>query len=149
MLVFKKQKLPDARDACSSWNTQPPPVHLMSRAVIAEAVLKNILHYFDNTKSQRKGSVISCRNFLLGICFHKHSFPQGSYSLTKISALTKIDRRVISTHMKSKEILKNICYKPFAKSFPSNYWGKCAVSILVRTSCPVRKIFVHVLSTVM
>ena len=117
----------------------------MSRAVIAEAVLKNILHYFDNTKSQRQGTVISCRKFLLGICFHKHSFPHGTYSLRKLSEVTKIDRRVLTSHMKSKEVLKNIRYKPFAKSSPSNYWGKRAVSILVRTSCPVRKIFVHVL----
>ena len=93
----------------------------MSRAVIAEAVLKNILHYFDTTKSQRKGSVISCRNFLLGICFHKHSFPHGTYSLRKLSELTKIDRRVLTSHMKSKEALKNIRYRPFAKGSPSNY----------------------------
>ena len=121
----------------------------MSRAVIAEAVLKNILHYFDNTKSQRKGSVISCRNFLLGICFHKHSFPHGTYSLRKLSELTKIDRRVLTSHMKSKEMLKNIRYKPFAKSSPSNYWGKRAVSILLWTLCPARTIFVRVQSTVM
>ena len=120
-----------------SWNTERAPIHLMSRAVIAEAVLKNILHYFHNTKSQRKGSVISCRNFLLGVCFHKHSFPQGSYSLRKISELTKIDRRVMSTHMKSKEVLKNIRYKAFAKTSPSNYWGKRAVSMFLLYALPV------------
>ena len=86
---------------------------------------------FDNTKTLRKGSVISCRNFLLAVCFHKHSFPLGSYSLRKLSELTKIDRRVLSTHMKSKELLKHICYKPFSKTSPSNYWGKREVSIFL------------------
>ena len=59
------------------------------------------------------------------VCFHKQSFPHGSYSLRKISELTKIDRRVISTHMKSKEVLKNIRYKAFefAKTSLSNYCG--------------------------
>ena len=105
----------------------------MSRAVLAKAVLKNVLHYFDNTKSLRKGSVISCRNFLLRVCFHKQSFSQGTYSLRNISELTKIDRRVMSTHMKSKEVLKNIRYKAFATTSPSNYWGKRAVTIFVKT----------------
>ena len=75
----------------SSWNSERLPIHLMSRAVIAEAVLKNILYFFD-----------IMQKLLFSVCFHKHSFPQGSYSLRKISELTKIDRRVMSTHMISK-----------------------------------------------
>ena len=122
----------------------------MSRAVIAEAVLKNILHYFDNTNHKEKGVLYHAhRNFLLGICFHKHSFPHSTYSLRKLSELTKIDRRVLTSHMKSKEMLKNIRYKPFAKSSQSNYWGKRTVSILLRTLGPARIIFVPVQSTVM
>ena len=109
------------------------PIHFMSRAVIAEAVLKNIFYFFDNTKSLRKGSVISCRNFLLAVCFHKHSFPQGSYI-------------VRLTNMKSKELLKHICYKPFAQACPSNYWGKRTVSILLFSVMSQQKdiIFQHV-----
>ena len=89
------------------------------------------------------------QKLLLGICFHKHSFPHGTYSLRKLSEVTKIDRRVLTSHMNSKEALKNIRYKRFAKSSPSNYWGKRAVSILLRTLCPARIIFVPVQSTVM
>ena len=81
--------------------------------------------------------------------FPQAEFPPGSYSLRKISELTKIDRRVISTHMKSKEVLKNIRYKAFAKTSPSNYWGKRAVSIFLTSLCPARKFFAHVQSTVM
>ena len=68
--------------------------------------------------------------------FPQAQFSQGSYSLRKLSELTKIDRRVLSTHMKSKEFFKHSRYKPFATS-PSNYWGKRAVSKFLLCGLPV------------
>jgi len=100
----------------------------MSRATIAEAVLKNVLYYFDNTKHKREGAVISCRQFLLAVCFHKQGFSKNTFGARKLAEITKINRKT-STHFNSKALLKDIRYKPFVKGSPSNYWGKRAVSI--------------------
>jgi len=101
----------------------------MSRATIAEAVLKNVLYYFDNTKHKREGAVISCRQFLLAVCFHKQGFSKNTFGARKLAEITKIDRRTLGTQFNSKALLKDIRYKPFVKGSPSNYWGKRAVSI--------------------
>ena len=103
----------------------------MSRAVVAEAVLSNVLHYINETKHIRQGSAIACRNFLLSICFHKHSFPQELQSARKIAEATNIHRRTLAASVNSKQCLRNIRYKPFAKGTASNYWGKRAVSVCV------------------
>ena len=117
-----------ARGACLSWNTARVPLNIVSHALIAEAVQKNVVYHFDHTKNKRKGTVISCRN-LLAICFHKHGFPQNTYSGRKIGHLTKIYRKTLASHMNNKELLRDIHYKPFLKGSPSNYWGKRAVSM--------------------
>jgi hypothetical protein len=101
----------------------------MSRAVIAEAVLKNVLFFFNHTKHKREGAVISCREFLLAVCFHKHGFPNNTYSARKLGDLTKINRKTLTKHINSKQLLKDVRYKPFVKVSPSNYWGKRAVNI--------------------
>ena len=106
--------------------------HIMSRAVIAEAVLKNVLFFFYHTKHKREGAVISCREFLLAVCFHKHGFPKNTYSARKLGDLTKIHRKTLAKHINSKKLLKDVRYKPFMKLSPSNYWGKRAVNIRLR-----------------
>ena len=102
-----------------------------SRAVIAEAVLKNVLYYFDHTKHKRKGAVICCRNFLLAVCFHKHGLPQNTCSARKLGDLTKIHRKTLANQMNNKELLRDIRYKAFVKGSPSNYLGKHAGSMLL------------------
>ena len=72
--MFSEGKL--ARGACSSWHSELRQGEIMSRATIAEAVLKNVLYFFDNTKQKREGAVKSCRQFLLAVCFHKQGFPK-------------------------------------------------------------------------
>ena len=86
----------------------------MSRATIAEAVLKNVLYYFDNTKHKREGAVISCRQFLLAVCFHKQGFSKNAFGARKFAEITKINQRS-----------------------PSNYWGKRTVSIFFGNIIPV------------
>ena len=100
----------------------------MAREVLAEAVLSNILYFIHTTKHIRQGSAIACRNFLMSVCFHKHKFPPQAHSSRKISQLTKIHRNTLLSHMKSKQCLKDIRYKPFAKGSASNFWGNRAVS---------------------
>ena len=128
-----------ARAACSSWNKLQLYDFPMSRAVLAEAVLSNILHYIHHTKHIRQGSAIACRNFLMSVCFHKHKFPQEAHSSRKISDITKIHRNTLLSHMKSKQCLTDICYKPFAKGSASNCWGKRAVcfGVICFTSCVI------------
>ena len=109
----------------------------MSRATIAEAVLKNVLYYFDNTKHKREGAVISCRQFLLAVCFHKQGFSKNAFGARKLAEITKINRKTLATHIYSKELLKEVRYKPFVKGSPSNYWGKRAVSIFLCYIIPV------------
>ena len=104
---------------------------IMSRAVVAEAVLSNVLHYINETKHIRQGSAIACRNFLLSICFHKHSIPLELQSARKIAQVTNIHRRTLAASVNAKQCLRNIRYKPFAKGTASNYWGKRAVSLCV------------------
>ena len=109
--------------AVSSWKSH----RTMARAILAEAVLSNVLHYIHNTKHIRHGNAISCRNFLLSVCFHKQSFPQEGHSARNISELTSINRKTLAIHVKSQQLLRNIRYKSFAKRSASNYWGKRAV----------------------
>ena len=99
----------------------------MYQAVVAEAVLSNVLHFIEHTKHIRQGSAIACRNFLLSVCFHKQSFPKEAHSARKISELTTIHRKTLRTHLASKQSLRTIRYKPFAKGSASNYWGKHTV----------------------
>ena len=99
----------------------------MARAILAEAVLSNVLHYIHNTKHIRHGNAISCRNFLLSVCFHKQSFPQEGHSARNISELTSINRKTLAIHVKSQQLLRNIRYKSFGKRSASYYWGKRAV----------------------
>ena len=111
---------------------RPGTLHLndntMSRAQIAEALLRNVLFFLDSTKNLKQGAVISCRQFLLAVCFHKHGFPKHTYSARKLAEVTQINRKTLATHLNSKQLLRDVRYKPFAKGSPSNYWGKRAVS---------------------
>ena len=50
---------------------------------VSPNAIECVMRLFEIPKNKRKGSVISCRNLFVAICFHKHSFPQGSYSLRK------------------------------------------------------------------
>ena len=104
---------------------------MMSQAVVAEAVLSNVLHYINHTKHIRQGSAIACRNFLLSVCFHKHSFPKEVHSARKLGEITNIHQRTLTSHVNGKQCLRNIRYKPFAKGSASNYWGKHAVCVFV------------------
>ena len=54
----------------------------MSRAAFAEAVLKNILYYFDKTKDSRVGDVIASRNFIMSVAAHPHGFVKMGFSLS-------------------------------------------------------------------
>ena len=121
--------MPGVPDRPGTQNNLFPSI--MSRAVVAEAVLSNVLHYINETKHIRQGSAIACRNFLLSICFHKHSIPLELQSARKIAQLTNIHRRTLAASVNSKQCLRNIRYKPFAKGTASNYWGKRAVSLCV------------------
>ena len=103
----------------SSWKSH----RTMARAILAEAVLSNVLHYIHNTKHIRHGNAISCRNFLMSVCFHKHSFPEEAHSARTISEQTSINRKTLAIHVKSQQLLRNIKYKPFAKGSVSHYWG--------------------------
>ena len=132
-----------ARDACSSWNTPFLRQNNMSRAQIAEALLKNVLYFFDNTKHLKQGAVISCRQFLLAVCFHKHGFPKHTYSARKLADVTKINRKTLATHINSKQLLRDVRYKPFVKGSPSNYWGKRAVSRVCATPLQCHYIQLH------
>ena len=126
-----------ARGVCSSWNVRDYTRRTMSRAVLAEAVLSNVLYYIHNTKHIRHGNAISCRNFLMSVCFHKQSFPQEAHSARNISEQTSINRKTLAIHVKSQQLLRNIRYKPFAKGSASNYWGKRAVcTYLFVLLCP-------------
>ena len=121
--------MPGVPDRPGTQNNLFPSI--MSRAVVAEAVLSNVLHYINETKHIRQGSAIACRNFLLSICFHNHSIPLELQSARKIAQLTNIHRRTLAACGISKQCLRNIRYKPFAKGTASNYWGKRAVSLCV------------------
>ena len=78
-----------ARGAWPSWNVQQLFYCTMSRAVLAEAVLSNVLYYIEHTKYIRQGSAIACRNFLLSVCFHKQCFPKKNYTqLENLQAYT-------------------------------------------------------------
>ena len=101
----------------------------MSQTFIAEAVLKNVLYFFDNKKHKKQGAVISCRQFLLAVCFHKQGFPKNTFGARKLAEITKINRKTLATHFNSKELLKQIRYKSFVKGSPSNYWAKRVVRI--------------------
>ena len=103
---FSEGKL--ARGVCSSWHASLLQQNIMSRASIAEAVLKNVLYFFDNTKHKREGAVISCRQFLLAVCFHKHGFPKNTFGARKLAEVTKINRKTLATHFNSKELLKEV-----------------------------------------
>jgi hypothetical protein len=47
----------------------------MSRAQIAEALLRNVLFFFDSTKNLKQGAVISCmQTFLVGSLFSQAWF---------------------------------------------------------------------------
>ena len=111
---------------------RPGTLHLnddtMSQAQIAEALLRNVLFFFNSTKHIKQGAVISCRQFLLAVFFHKHGFPNHTYSARKLAEVTQINRKTLATHLNSKKLLRDVRYKPFAKGSPSNYWGKRAVS---------------------
>ena len=54
-----------ARGVCSSWNVRDYTHRTMSRAVLAEAVLSNVLYYIHNTRHIRQGNAISCYVSLL------------------------------------------------------------------------------------
>ena len=121
--------VPGVRDRPGTNNNLFPS--MMSRAVVAEAVLSNVLHYINHTKHIRQGSAIACRNFLLSVCFHKHSFPKEVHSARKLGESTNIHQRTLISHVNGKQCLRNIRYKPFAKGSASNYWGKRAVCVFV------------------
>ena len=120
-----------ARGACPSWNVQQLFYSTMSRAVVAEAVLSNVLYYIEHTKYIRQGSAIACRNFLLSVCFHKQCFPKEVHTARKLSELTSIHRKTLTSHVSSKQPLRNVRYKPFAQGSASNYWGKRAVCMFL------------------
>ena len=120
-----------ARGAWPSWNVQQLFYCTMSRAVLAEAVLSNVLYYIQHTKYIRQGSAIACRNFLLSVCFHKQCFPKELHTARKLSELTSIHRKTLNTHVSSKQPLRNVRYKPFAKGSASNYWGNRVVCMFV------------------
>ena len=104
---------------------RPGTLHLnddtMSRAQIAEALLRNVLFFFDSTKHIKQGAVISCRQFLLAVCFHKHGFPKHTYSARKLAEVTQINRKTLATHLNSKQLLRDVRYKPFAKGSPLQF----------------------------
>ena len=121
--------VPGVRDRPGTHNNLFPS--MMSRAVVAEAVLSNVLDYINHTKHIRQGSAIACRNFLLSVCFYKHSFPKEVHHAKKLGEITNIHQRMLSSHVNGKQCLQNIKYKPFAKGSASNYWGKRVVCVFV------------------
>ena len=101
----------------------------MSQAVLAEAVLSNVLYYIEHTKHIRQGSAIACRIFLLSVCFHKQSFSKEAHTAIKISELTSIHRKTLTSHVSSKQPLRNIRYKPFAKGSALLLGKVCGMSV--------------------
>ena len=52
----------------------------MSRQQFAEAVLSNILYYYNSTKNSRLGNDIACRNFIMRVAFHPRGFTNSGFS---------------------------------------------------------------------
>ena len=52
----------------------------MSRQQFAEAVLSNILYFFNSIKNSRLGNDIACRNFIMRIAFHPRGFTNSGFS---------------------------------------------------------------------
>ena len=128
--VFVKRSLPGVHARPGTYNNYSN-YSTMSRAVLAEAVLSNVLYYIEHTKYIRQGSAIACRNFLLSVCFHKQCFPKEVHTARKLSELTSIHRETLTSHVSSKQPLRNVRYKPFAKGSASNYWGNRVVCMFL------------------
>ena len=94
----------------------------MSRAMIAEAVLRNVLYFFGETKECRKGIDIASRDFLLAVCFHKEGFTGDTFSLRRIAQLTGINRKTVTHYAKNQVPLKKVRFQVFKKIKASNYW---------------------------
>ena len=96
----------------------------MSRQLCAEAVLCNILHYFNSTKHKRNGVSIASRDFLLSIAFHKRSFQTMGLSSREISEAVSVNRNTLLPHLGNATPLENIILQPYKKESASNDWRK-------------------------
>ena len=96
----------------------------MSRQLCAEAVLCNILHYFNSTKHKRNGVSIASRDFLLSIAFHKRSFQTMGLSSREISDTVSVNRNTLLPHLGNATPLENIILQPYKKESASNDWRK-------------------------
>jgi len=96
----------------------------MSRQLCAEAVLCNILHYFNSTKHKRNGVSIASRDFLLSIAFHKRSFQTMGWSSREISEAVSVNRNTLLPHLGNATPLENIILQPYKKESASNDWRK-------------------------
>ena len=61
-------------------NVRPNGACSMSRQQFAEAVLSNILYFFNSTKNSRLGNDIACRNFIMRTAFHPCEFTNSGFS---------------------------------------------------------------------
>ena len=96
----------------------------MSRQLCDEAVLCNILHYFNSTKHKRNGVSIASRDFLLSIAFHKRSFQTMGLSSREISEAVSVNRNTLLPHLGNATPLENIILQPYKKESASNDWRK-------------------------
>jgi len=96
----------------------------MSRQLCDEAVLCNILHYFNSTKHKRNGVSIASRDFLLSIAFHKRSFQTMGLSSREISDTVSVNRNTLLPHLGNATPLENIILQPYKKESASNDWRK-------------------------
>ena len=96
----------------------------MSRQLCDEAVLCNILHYFNSTKHKRNGVSIASRDFLLSIAFHKRSFQTMGWSSREISEAVSVNRNTLLPHLGNATPLENIILQPYKKESASNDWRK-------------------------
>ena len=52
----------------------------MSRQQFAEAVLSNIVYFFNSTKNSQLGNDIASRNFIMHVAFHPRGFTNSGFS---------------------------------------------------------------------
>ena len=106
---------------------------LMSRQLCAEAILSNVLHYFNATKHKRSGLVTAIRDLLLNIGFQKRGFDTAGLTSRQVPDGVGINRNTLLPHLSNNKQLENILYEPYKKQFASNEWAKREVNIIHST----------------
>jgi len=99
----------------------------MNKAICANAVLDNILHFFKCNNNAKKGLDIATRDLILSIAFHKHAFQQTEFSVWKVSQETGIHKDALKPCLTNETPLRDVRYKQYKKEKQSNSWGKRVV----------------------